>query len=509
MEQTSSFEAKPSSGFKALVALSCLFGAASSLFFAIFSFMNKSIYYGPGYGTAFYYATPMDITYGILLIAFALSFSVIFLLSSLLSWKMRQRFCQLSVYIAVMPLYLIEGLSLISMDYGHLYDSYVVTSFVFALLVVACGGAGMGLAARGKKIPARILLGIFLAVVAAGSILGFASSTRYGSMSAPMLVIGNIMRLLSVIFAIIVVFSKAPYGHMAVTAASSAPSTKAVKPASVDPASEARFKKLVIAATICGALAALFLAVNCFTPIKAYQYNYYYYGDYDLHAYQIGPSPLDILYGVLLLLVCVAGSIVLLGLGLKKWPEKFQSTGISIAIMPLYSIEALSLISINYGHLYNIQVLLTFIFALLIVACGGLGSYFASKGKRIPARILLMVFLAFLLAGSIMIFITAGQYRDYPDKMSLIIIGNVFRVIAIGFTIPIVFSRYPFAFAGAAPQTPRTNKAVYYAQMQEEAVKPQPTLREKLTEAKKLFEDGLIDEEEYKGLKKRYLDSEH
>lgn len=229
---------------------------------------------------------------------------------------------------------------------------------------------------------------------------------------------------------------------------------------------------------------------------------------------------LSTIYGVLLLLVMV-GAIVMVTLFNTKLSDKKDLYGFPFAIMPIWLIEATSLLGIDYTRIWGVEGgTLTVILTFVIVITGSVGYGLIMRKKIVPGRVFSLIFLGIALIGSILSF----------NRIALSIIGNICRLGAIVLAIVVLFMTKGLTPLPALPEQ-ETERVAYTTPAQsqnkprpvfeeepaamQKAPEPAPavqepkqTMREKLIEAKQLYEDGLISEEEYAALKKKTIDNQ-
>lgn len=225
-------------------------------------------------------------------------------------------------------------------------------------------------------------------------------------------------------------------------------------------------------------------------------------------------------YGVLLILITV-GAVVMNILLYTKLKEQGSRIGLLFAILPIWLIEALSLLSIDYGAIGgNPTAIVTLVLTLLIIIAGSIGFNLMMRGRKIPGRILTSIFLAIVLIGTFMNFANANEMAD--EVKGLIIFGNVLRLFSIVLIGVLLYSNVkdegdaPIMAEEAAPvvsepaPAKRVETPVQPVAPAPEAPKPaepKQSLREKLVEAKALYDDGLISEEEYAQIKKQAIEN--
>lgn len=220
-----------------------------------------------------------------------------------------------------------------------------------------------------------------------------------------------------------------------------------------------------------------------------------------------------IVYAVLLLLI-VAGAITMNILLYTKLKDKVQQYGLFFAILPIWAIEAFSLITVNYEYLgQDGTAMFTFILTLSIIAVGSVGFNLMRRGKRIAGRICTSIFLAIVLVGTIMGFVPSNGVSD-----NMVILGNVLRLFAIAAIGIVLYGKVNDGDAeavtnehtvptieSARPTKKKEEPAATAAIEARQPEEPKQSLREKLVEAKALYEDGLISEEEYAEIKKQAI----
>lgn len=237
-------------------------------------------------------------------------------------------------------------------------------------------------------------------------------------------------------------------------------------------------------------------------------------------------SPSSITYGVLLLVV-MAIAITIVILYNTKFSDQKDRLGFYFAVMPIWLIEAVSLIAVDYGSVwFNTTSLIGFILTVLIIVAGAIGFGLVVRGKIIPGRVFSLIFLVIDFVGTIL------GLANGSTSWVLALIGNIFRLFAIAFVIAVLFMTKGLtplsnlhkedmeakdAYAPApmlskpAPSPVVKEKAPLQREETVFASKAQEskqTMREKLLEAKQLYEEGLISEEEYTTLKKKVIDNQ-
>ena len=238
--------------------------------------------------------------------------------------------------------------------------------------------------------------------------------------------------------------------------------------------------------------------------------------------YESPTKAMMLTFGILLILVTVGAIImtILLYTRLKDRGDKF---GLYFAILPIWLIEALSLLAIDYAAIrYDSSTIVTLVFTILIVASGAIGFNLMMRGRKIPGRILTSIFLAIVVIGTIVNIVNTSRYYDGTNTaQTLGIFGNVLRLFSVAFIGILLYASVkdadaPVAVEEATPvvsePTPakRVETPVQPVAPAPEAPKPaepKQSLREKLVEAKALYDDGLISEEEYAQIKKQAIEN--
>jgi len=223
---------------------------------------------------------------------------------------------------------------------------------------------------------------------------------------------------------------------------------------------------------------------------------------------QMTGSVSSTIYAVLLILVTL-GAIAMNILLYTKLKDEVEKYGLFFAILPIWAIEAFSLLAINYADLGgNGAAIATLILTFLIIITGSIGFNLMRRGHRIPGRILTTIFLAIVFIGTIINFTGSGDG-------GLFVFGNVLRLLAL---VPICIVLYAPVRDGVtpsagqprpAPQQPKYEKpaAPKVEPVEPKKEEPKQSLREKLLEAKALYDDGLISEEEYAEIKKQAIEN--
>ena len=219
----------------------------------------------------------------------------------------------------------------------------------------------------------------------------------------------------------------------------------------------------------------------------------------------------NIIYGVLLLLIAVGGAVLAILLNVK-FKDRQTEFGVQFSMMPLFFIEGAYLISVDYQNLRSYPAgVVTFVFTILILLSGSIGMALLRKGNVVVGRVFILIFLGVDLIGTFMGFTAGG----------LVVLGNILRLGAIGLTVAVLFLT-----KGLSPLKMVNGQTVeYHADVPEErpvqesapkpvkkqhanAPKSGKSLREELLEAKQLYEDGLISEEEYKLIKEKAINKQ-
>lgn len=224
-----------------------------------------------------------------------------------------------------------------------------------------------------------------------------------------------------------------------------------------------------------------------------------------------------IIYGVLLLIIAIAAAATAV-LYNTKWKDEQMNRGMALSLLPIWLIEATALLAIDYVNVWRNGVAVTlFVFTILIIFFGSMGMTLIRRGRIPLGRVFVMIFLGIDFIGSILGFVGSGN--------ALVIIGNVVRLGAIGLVVAVLFMTKGISpltsVSGSSNYEPSSNGPSYEngsheVETRRESERPVPpleekkekTLHDKLSEAKKLYDDGLISEEEYALLKKKAIDGE-
>lgn len=243
----------------------------------------------------------------------------------------------------------------------------------------------------------------------------------------------------------------------------------------------------------------------------------------------------NILYGVILIFVFIA-TFLLIALYNTRLSDQKEKYGFYFGIMPIWLIEAGSLLVIDYAYLgSNGPLLATFIITLIVLATGGVGFNLIVRGRIIPGRVFSLIFLILALVGSALNFSAVTSLPVASGVLS--VLGNILRIFAIISLTVVLFmtkdvtaqpvvrrdavsepkpmqTRYESesAVEQAAPEPAPVTRIESPIEKKETAPtpivqEPKQSMREKLIEAKQLYEEGLINDEEYTILKRRAIDS--
>ena len=246
---------------------------------------------------------------------------------------------------------------------------------------------------------------------------------------------------------------------------------------------------------------------------------------------------MNLLYGVILIIVVVA-TIALIALYNTKFSGQQEKYGFYFAIMPIWLIEAGSLLAVDYAYIgSNATLLATFIISLIILATGGIGFNLIARGRFIPGRVFSLIFLILELVGTVLSFPAAASLPAASLALSVSVWGNILRIVTVISLTVVLFmtkdvtaqpvdrrdavsepkpmqTRYESesAVEQAAPEPAPVTRIESPIEKKETAPtfivqEPKQSMREKLVEAKQLYEEGLISDEEYTILKRRAIDS--
>jgi|GEM_PF-2917139 len=291
------------------------------------------------------------------------------------------------------------------------------------------------------------------------------------------------------------------------------------------------YRAVVAAGLALGGLATLMFSMANFLFGQGIFEKYIRNQTHAQQAYVTAQSTSTI-YGVLLLLLLlgIIAIAVLLFSILKGKEEKY---GLLFAIFPIWGIEALSLLAIDYSALANNAfAIVTFILTLLIIVAGSIGVSLMMKGKRIAGRILTTIFMAVVFAGTIL---NLTSQNDFSYVQGMTVTGNVLRFLAL---IPVCVVLFASVRDVALPSTPLVAEPAKPApteikdeksaaqKVEPAASKPatptpvapkpaasttikprpagaKPSLRDKLLEIQKLYDEGAISQQEYDELMKQ------
>ena len=225
---------------------------------------------------------------------------------------------------------------------------------------------------------------------------------------------------------------------------------------------------------------------------------------------------LCISYGVGLILIAAisVAFIVLLNTKFARAPFRI---GPMLFVMPLWLIEVTSLLAYDYSLLFRDNTwVLAFVLSMVVVALGGIGIVLLPGHRAAPGRVFAMIFLVVLSVGSIadLLFIVNPSIAASSFAFSLL--GNIARLIAIPLVVYALFVRERRTLQtepearpdGTAPMPlAETNKATKPIPSNGDAeTEKTKNLRQRLLEAKSLYEEGLIDQDEYSQMKKQALE---